>query len=288
MNTVDCEREAIHSPGTIQPHGVLLALSEPDYTILHVSGSAAEHLGRSAESLLGLTLSEVLGDEQVRRVRRVLNIDPRRPVHPLGMELRVHGAACGAFNAILHRHDGLVFIELEPISPSQRPAAALFFALRGAALRIHDALSLEEACRISVEEVAQHTGFDRVMIYRFDADWSGEVIAEARSEDLPPYLGLHFPASDIPAQARRLYALNWVRIIPDVAYQPSAIVPPQNVLRGGALDLTFSVLRSVSPMHLAYLRDMGVRASMSISILREGALWGLIACHHRAPRDRGD
>ncbi len=125
------------------------------------------------------------------------------------------------------------------------------------------------------------TGFDRVMVYRFAQDDSGEVIAESTHAGVESFLGLHYPASDIPRQARGLYERNWLRIIPDVEAVPSPIQPTLDSA-GKPLDLSQSVLRSVSPIHIEYLENMGVRASMSVSILREGRLWGLFACHHNA------
>ncbi len=124
------------------------------------------------------------------------------------------------------------------------------------------------------------TGFDRVMVYRYDAEYNGEVVAEAKRDDLNSFLGLHYPASDIPAQARALYEKNWIRIIDDIGYTPSPLVPQENPTTGRPTDLTHSTLRSVSPIHIEYLKNMGVGASMSISLVRDGRLWGLIACHH--------
>ena len=127
------------------------------------------------------------------------------------------------------------------------------------------------------------TGFDRVMIYKFDPEWNGEVIAEAKAEDIGSYINHRFPASDIPSQARRLYALNSIRYIPTVDYRPAGLLGTADLAE--PLDMSFSVLRSVSPIHLEYLKNMGVAASMSVSLLHDGRLWGLVACHHRSPRD---
>src|SRR6185436_8095552 len=152
--------------------------------------------------------------------------------------------------------------------------------MRQSVRRLQDAATLAELFDIAAREVRSLTGFDRVMVYRFDRDWNGEVVAEARLDSLEPFLGLHYPAADIPAQARRLYTLNWLRIITDVSYRPSRLVPEVEPDSGAPLDLSFSVLRSVSPIHIEYLRNMGVTASMSVSLIRDGVLAGLIACHH--------
>jgi len=140
--------------------------------------------------------------------------------------------------------------------------------------------SMTELTDLLAEEVRSLTGFDRVMVYRFDAEWNGEVVAERRRPDLNPFLGLHYPATDIPAQARRLYALNPIRLIVDIGYVPVPLYPLFDPATGRALDLSLASLRSVSPIHVEYLQNMGVTASMSISILVDDVFWGLIACHH--------
>ena len=158
----------------------------------------------------------------------------------------------------------------------------LNLAARSAVGDLNRAASLQELYDITAESVRALTGFDRVMVYRYDREYNGEVVAEARRADLNSFLGQHYPASDIPPQARALYEKNWIRLISDVDYTPSPLVPALDPLRGQPQDLTFSSLRSVSPIHIEYLKNMGVRASMSISLLRAGKLWGLIACHHYA------
>src|SRR5918997_1321103 len=142
--------------------------------------------------------------------------------------------------------------------------------------------TLDELTASLARDVRALTGFDRVMVYRFDPEWTGEVVAEDRRAELEPFHGLRYPASDIPAQARALYATNWLRLIPDARYTASPLVPPLNPLTGGPVDLSGSILRSVSPVHLEYLANMGVLASMSVSLIDRGRLWGLIACHHYA------
>ncbi|MCW6511932.1 ATP-binding protein [Hyphomicrobiales bacterium BP6-180914] len=157
----------------------------------------------------------------------------------------------------------------------------------GASIRLHGAATHVEACHIAAEEVRRIAKLDGVMIYQFASDWSGEVIAEARDAAMPSYLGLHFPASDIPVQARRLYRSNPIRMIVSVDYEPSPLIHPPSAIGTAPIDLSFSILRSVSPIHLEYLRNMGVGASMSVSVLRDGELWGLIACHHRTAKHVG-
>src|SRR6185295_10385379 len=152
-------------------------------------------------------------------------------------------------------------------------------------MRVQRASTLTELAVIITQEIWRATGFERVMFYRFHEDGSGSVDAEARDAVHEPYLGLHYPASDIPAQARRLYLKNWLRLIFDVRQKPARIVPALRPDTGAPLDLSFSVLRSVSPIHIEYMENMGVRASMSISLIVRDRLWGLISClNHTGPR----
>jgi light-regulated signal transduction histidine kinase (bacteriophytochrome) len=150
--------------------------------------------------------------------------------------------------------------------------------------RMSREISVADLCRVATEEVRRTTGYDRVMVYRFLPDDSGCVVAESTVFGLEPFLGLHYPASDIPAQARAMFLENWLRIIADVDAPAAPLVPPLDPATGAPLDMRQSMLRAVSPIHLQYLRNMGVAATMTISVVRGGRLWGLIACHHRTPR----
>jgi chemotaxis family two-component system sensor kinase Cph1 len=216
---------------------------------------------------------------------------PTRPPERSSRTLRLDGFPRDV-DAVLHRpplpDDGpgsepVLVVELEAATGA-RPLTFpnTYLSVRRALRDLERAATLEELYDDAARHVRELTKFDRVMIYRFDAAYNGEVVAEARRDDLNSFFGLHYPASDIPPQARALYEKNWIRLIADVDYEPSAIVPTVLSTTGAPLDLTYSTLRSVSPIHLEYLRNMGVRASMSISLLREGRLWGLIACHHYA------
>ena len=194
-----------------------------------------------------------------------------------GVVLTGGGLRC---DVALHVIGDTVVIEGEPCVDD--PAINAGAMVRGMIARLQQTSELRTFYRVAAREMRAITGFDRVMIYRFDHDGSGEVIAESARAGLESYLGLHYPASDIPRQARILYERNWLRIIPDVNAPPAAI-EPQLDSEGHALDLSMSILRSVSPVHVEYLKNMGVAASMSVSILRQGKLWGLLACHHYTP-----
>src|SRR6185312_14287449 len=148
--------------------------------------------------------------------------------------------------------------------------------------RVRKTRGITELAQEAARQVTILTGFDRVMVYRFHPDGSGEVIAEVAKAGLETFLGLHYPASDIPQQARTLYTRNWLRIIADIGAKPVRLLSTATH-SAGLLDLSMSTLRSVSPIHIEYLQNMGVGASMSISILRDGKLWGLFACHHYSP-----
>lgn len=278
-----CDREPIHVPGAIQPHGVLLALREPALEVVQASTSTADHLGVQAAALLGTPLDDVLGADGAAEVRAAAASGDPRAASPLRLRTRA-GAEERAWDGVLHRSGGLLVLELEPAAEEETRAAAVFLRVRGGLARVQGARTAADLCAAIAVEVRALTGMDRVMVYRFDADWNGEVVAEARGEGVDPFLGLHFPATDIPAQARALYRRNWLRLIAASDYRPSPLVPAENPLTGTPLDLSESTLRSVSPVHLEYLRNMEVGASLSVSLLRDGELWGLVACHHHAPR----
>jgi light-regulated signal transduction histidine kinase (bacteriophytochrome)/ActR/RegA family two-component response regulator len=277
-----CEAEPIHIPGSIQPHGVLLALDQTDLKILQVSLNVASLLGARAADLLGRALSEAFGPQLAESVRQALFRYRSRPDAPASFDWYPAGAP-DALTAHVHLSGQTIVLELEPAASDRPdPSEAIAEAMRDfSVVRNEGDLSAKLASATLL--LRRLTGYDRVMVYRFDEDWHGEVIAEARRPDLEPYLGLHYPASDIPAQARQVFLVNPSRVILDVHYVPSELHPILNPLGGEPLDLSRSLLRSVSPVHLEYLRNMGVGSTMTISLVRDGRLWGLIACHHGKP-----
>lgn len=278
-----CEAEPIHIPGSIQPHGVLLVLHGPGLRIIQATATCELLLGIAPAQLLGRELATVFGTALEWAVCEALTRYQQLPGHPASFDWQP-AAAGPAFSGYVHCSEGLALLELEPVATTD------------AVLNEHLPLILNEfsAVRVQPERSAKAqtaatllrrlTGYDRVMIYRFDVDWHGEVIGESCRDDLEPYLGLHYPAADIPAQARRLYLISPTRVIVDIDYTPAPLLPAVNLISGQALDLSRSVLRSVSPVHLAYLRNMGVRATLVASLIHEGQLWGLVACHHYTPR----
>jgi chemotaxis family two-component system sensor kinase Cph1 len=306
VDLTNCEREPIHVPGSIQPRGVLLAVSEPDMVVRQVSRNLADVVGMAWDDALGRPLSDVIGVVPAQAVARSASaFGDLRERNPVELVLDCDGTPCPV-DAILHRavhspEDAVpplaesgppvsgrgaaaastLVVELEPASgPRPFSFPNTYQAVRGTISELNRATDLQDLYDITAQAVRTLTGFDRVMVYRYDADYNGEVVAEAKLPELNSFLGLHYPASDIPAQARALYEKNWVRLIDDVTYTPSPLEPVDLPATGRPLDLTYSTLRSVSPIHCEYLQNMGVGASMSISLLRDDRLWGLIACHH--------
>ncbi|MDQ6677231.1 MAG: GAF domain-containing protein [Acidobacteriota bacterium] len=273
-----CSREPIQIPGSIQPHGFLLALNSAGQ-VAQVSANAASALEIS-ERIPGSDLQQVLGSESaaILTALSAARLDPG-PEY-LGTFTTLHGVA---YQVIAHRQHGVVILEFETMLTAGPAPSSIFGLIRDFMNQLSPARSSKEMNVIAAREIRTLTGFDRVMIYRFDRDWNGTVVAEDRNDELPSYLGLRFPASDIPAQARELYRVNRLRIIADAGYTAVPIEPLLHPETGQPLDLTYSVLRSVSPLHVQYMRNMGTGASMSISILRDGVLWGLVSCHKKQP-----
>ncbi|MBB4198391.1 ATPase [Rhodoblastus sphagnicola] len=285
VDLTNCDREPIHIPGAIQPHGLLFAFTEENFRIVNVSSNLAQFTPFRPDDVLGGSLADVFDPASDASLRAALGESGATVGWLVPIRLARGGGA--EFVGSIHRHDGLTFVELEPPERDLADAHAFFARTSGAIKRLQAARTLESACAAAAREVRGITGFDRVKIYRFASDFSGQVIAEDRDEGVASFLGLHFPPSDIPVQARKLYALNPLRIIPDISYRPAPIVPDVNPLTAQPIDLSLSVLRSVSPLHLEYMRNIGMYGTMSISIMRGERLWGLIACHNRQPRHVG-
>jgi light-regulated signal transduction histidine kinase (bacteriophytochrome)/CheY-like chemotaxis protein len=278
VNISNCDREPIHILGTIQPFGFLVAVSS-DWLIARVSVNAEQWMGLPADAVLGKPLSDFLLPEAIHHIRnRVAMLRGANAVERLFSIDLLEGQP--PFDIAMHFAGSSVVIEAEPASGDEVEVTSL---VRSMIARLDATDSIGAFYREGARQVRALTGFDRVMVYRFDAAGSGEVVAEALRPGVDSFLGLNYPASDIPAQARALYLRNIFRIIADVRAEPSPIHPALNPA-GEALDQSLSILRAVSPIHIEYLKNMGVEASLSISIIVGGRLWGLFACHHYAPR----
>jgi light-regulated signal transduction histidine kinase (bacteriophytochrome) len=276
----NCADEPIRFPGAIQPHGLLLTLSEPELTIIQVSANVEPLLDRAPQSLIGQPLQSLIGDAEAAQVREALLQPSLSDLQPL--RFRLKGTA---FEGLLHRHQGVLILELEIHVENFQPrnVAGNQTHLGRMLQRLQAATTLQALYDISVKEIQAMTGYDRVLIYRFEEEGHGQVIAEASDPSMEVFNGLFFPASDIPEQARELYRTNWLRIIPNADYQPVPLLPKLRPDTDTPLDLSFATLRSVSPIHCQYMKNMGVLSSMSISLLKGDKLWGLISCGNRQP-----
>lgn len=278
VDLTNCDREPIHILGAIQPIGFLLALTA-DWMIARASANTIDFLGLAPADLFGKPLQQVFSARAVHDLRnRAAMLRVSDAVERLFDCAIVDGGP--AFDIALHFSNGQVVIEAEPASGEHGDASGM---VRSMISRLDQCADFASFYREGARQVRALIGFDRVMVYRFAADGSGEVVAEAARSGIGKFMGLHYPASDIPAQARALYRRNLLRIITDVNATPVPILPERDEA-GRPLDLSLSVLRSVSPIHIEYLKNMGVEASLSISIIVDGRLWGLFACHHYAPR----
>jgi PAS domain S-box-containing protein len=285
VDLTNCDREPIQIPGSIQPHGLLFVLQEPQLKILQVSYNTWEILGIHPQKMLGKNLKAFLDSQIIKQLKKKLG-EGLATINPLKLSINTKKGEV-FFDGILHRSEGVIILELEPVTSKEfSDFFSLYHLVQSPIATIQKTRTLHEVCQALVEEVRKLTGFDRVMMYKFDAEEAGSIVAEDKLEELIPYLGLHYPASDIPQQARHLYRLNLLRLIPDVNYQPVELFPVNNPVTNQPLDLSFSVLRSVSPIHIEYLKNMdnGVGATLSISLIRNQKLWGLITCHHQSPK----
>ena len=272
----ECVLEPIHAPGAIQPHGALLVIDPHSTEIVQASANTGVLLGREATSLLGRHLEVLTGSEAAARLRAVIEAGVDDAPNPSAVTV-----AGRVFDVILHQADGLVIAEFEPAR--ERGEANLLALLHRAVKGLSTAKTVDDVRATAAREVREFTGFDHVMVYHFHPDGHGEVVAEERAEGITPYLGLHFPASDIPAQARRLYLKKPSNVIASSDYRPVALVPELNPRTGAPTDLSLAALRSVSPHHLQFMRNMGQGSSMSLSLVHEGQLIGMITCSHREP-----
>ena len=276
-----CANENIHSPGAIQPHGGLLAVDPRDLRIIHASANAGQLTGFAVPNLLGRPLSDIFAQEICDRIAHSSSTD-QTEIGTAGWTLR--SSLPGQLHSLqIHRTADFIVIEFEPFEDIQSREDA-FDCAQSLITRLRAAGTLEELCDGVARQLRQFTGYDRVMVYRFDDEGHGEIIAESKIDEIEPYLGLRYPASDIPAQARRLYLLARTRVIGTVRYKPVPLLSLGNERGATSLDMSQCTLRSVSPIHLEYLRNMGAEASLTVSIIQDQRLWGMVVCHHGRPR----
>ena len=291
---------SINTLTKVQSHGVLLVLQEPDLIVLQVSDNTVSIFGVAPNRLLGQPLEQILDIFQVEKFRSDLqdkNFD-RSNYSKVWVLKSTNNYSI--FDAVFHRSpDGALILELEPTQKDEHIPFLSFYhlaktsLLQGRGFTNDRSLALPLGTRIAnlttfgknvVAQVREMTGFDRVLLYKFDDDGHGEVVAEDKVAEIESYLGLHFPASDIPAPAREMFLANQIRVILDTHEQAVEMIPTKHPLTDRPTDLTLANLRSAAPCHTEYLQNMGVSASLTISLLKDGQLWGMIACHHQTPK----
>lgn len=277
VDLTNCDREPIHVLGAIQPIGFLVAVTT-DWIIARASENIADFIGNQAADMIGAPLAEFLPADALHELRdRVAMLRGPDAVERLFACRLVKDVM---FDVAVHLSGSYVIIEAEVGADAPRDTTG---TVRSMMARLDLAADFSTFYREGARQLRALLGYDRVMVYKFDPDGSGEVVGEACKSGIGSFKGLHYPASDIPQQARALYRRNLLRVITDVNARPVRITPERDEL-GRPLDLSLSMLRAVSPIHIEYLKNMGVGASLSISIIVDGELWGLFACHHYSPR----
>jgi diguanylate cyclase (GGDEF)-like protein/PAS domain S-box-containing protein len=282
LDLLDCASEPIHIPGAIQPHGAVLAALANGLLVTHASANLAAILGRPVEAVLGRSLENAIGEAACRALSDFApcgGITPE-PAHSLplpdGSMLYLRA----------HRTGHHICVDIEPLQVEPLQSRPIFMA-RSTVRTFEHAASVVELCELAVQGLKAITGYDRVMAYRFYEDGHGEVIAEAREASLKAYLGQHYPASDIPPQARRLYLRQRVGVIANSSYTPVPLCADPTLDDGTPLDLTHCALRSASPVHCEYMRNMNTAASLTIGLAYGQDLWGMLVCHDAKPRCAG-
>ncbi|WP_428377071.1 GAF domain-containing protein [Lichenicoccus sp.] len=282
-----CDTEPVHIPGAIQPQGALLVVRPHDLLVVQASANLEGFVGMTAAAALGRTLAEVLGDAPAEALVAATERYAYAPSNVLAFD----EAGGRVLQARVHRSGRMMCVELEPAVAPAALSSPIGTA-QAVLASLTQAIDQAELFEIAAREIRQLTGYDRVMIYRFDPDLHGEVVAETRAPHLKGFLGLHYPATDIPLQARRMFLQQRVRLIADVHAEPVPMLVSRDLSDDAPLDMTCCTWRSVSPVHLEYLRNMGVGASCSIALSSpqlgpeadgQPGLWGLIACHHDSP-----
>jgi light-regulated signal transduction histidine kinase (bacteriophytochrome) len=278
-----CDSEPVQTPGCIQAHGALLVLRRGDLRILQASENTSQHLGKEAAQLLGHPVGHVVGAAGEARLQEMLARDDLDRGAAYAFTLPARPGAV-PLDVCVHTTQGVAVLEFEATGRAgERTDGDYFELVKSAVTRLQNAGSVRVFCQRVTDEVRAITGLDRVMVYRFHADLHGEVIAESQREGQAPWLGLHYPADDIPLPAREIFKRIWIRPLPDAAGPLVELLPLANPETGRALDMSHCALRGASVMYTEYLANMGVAASLTMPILRDGELWGLVACHHDTP-----
>ncbi len=273
VNLENCEHEPIQYLGKVQSHGYLIAFDRHDKRIEFVSENCDKLFGIAVKELLNIQITDLFDADYFQKITDLTS--SQRKNDSLSFTTKDT-----SYNLIAYTNDRHIVLEFEEFPDGHRDAKDLYVETQNFLDKIQRTKGLQDFCQVVAEQIKVLTGFNRVMIYRFDEQYNGEVIAESVDDQFESFLGLRYPHTDIPAQARRLYTINLIRAIPDINSEPVSILTNLRDTTHKSLDLTHSTIRSVSPIHIEYLKNMGVGASMSISIVVDRKLWGLVACHH--------
>jgi two-component system, chemotaxis family, sensor kinase Cph1 len=280
VTITNCESEPIHIPGSIQPHGFLLGLQKNDFTITYCSENSIDFIDKAYHELLGKNFIDIFENSEANTIKNSFSQISEELARPFLL-----AANNKSFHVTAHVSNETIVLEFEKFSEEKTELPDIFIQMKRFAYHTERADNLQSLCQDIADETKKITGYDRVMIYRFDELYNGEVIAESKVDSLQPFLKLHYPHTDIPVQARELYMRNLVRMLVDVSYKPVPVYTIDNGKGGDTnLDLSLSNLRSVSPIHMEYLKNMNVGATFVISLIHKKKLWGLISCHHYAPK----
>jgi len=280
VNLTNCEFEPIHVPGSIQPHGFLLGINANSWKIDFCSGNISDFIPAEFKNVLGADFKTTFGETQQAFVADYISKNLLLSSNPLKLTLLGNEFLC-----TIHKSDDNYILEAEPSSENNKKQSDVYDQTSQFLSYMNDTHTLKELCDMVAKGTREITGYDRVMVYRFDKDYNGEVFAESVRDDLEPFFGLHYPHTDIPAQARELYMQNLLRLIVDVNYTPVPLYTEDDGNSEKNLNLSLSILRSTSPIHVQYLHNMGVGATLTISLIHQKKLWGLIACHHYSPKN---
>lgn len=284
ITLLNCDKEPIHIPGRIQSHGFIVISSPDTLRVDQISENVVSFLGEEYSSYLGKELGIILSNQTITSIKNFIAKQDFSLFNPQKITIKTKEQE-KTFNLICSLSNNILILEFEPfIENEQSTDSYFYYSFNTALTKIQATKNLDELFEVTAEQVKQLIDYDRVMIYRFDKDWHGEVVGEARNENIEPFFGLHYPHTDIPAQARELYLRNWIRLITDVNSPQPLIHPTLNPNTNKPVDLSDTILRATSPIHIEYLKNMGVVGTLTISIIFKGKLWGLFACHNYSPK----
>lgn len=271
----ECDRYNFETPGKIQSHGAMLVLQEPSMVILQLSQNTDNILGINHREMVNQPITDFLDQKSATRFSKALKSTDFSMVNPVSLSFR--GKAC---DVVLLRSDDFLILEIEPVRSDADNNDVYQMAAMQAMEKFQNALFVEQLIEIATNEIREVTDFDRVMYYRFDEDFNGQVMAEATVRGADSFLHLHFPASDIPLRVRQLYMNTKSRYLPDLNEAQVPLVPEINPVTKKPLNMSFTILRAVAPTHVEYMKNLGINSSLSFTILRHGRLHGMFACHH--------